>query len=146
MPLLFRIRMILAAAFLIWAGLSSGIRPMLADWRSWAASGTEPDLIDREDRRYAALAASLPTEGVVGYLPPGRWPAVDEVRRFYLAQYALTPRIITIGTAAEFVIVVPEVSPDGGDNSGATVDDPRLAGFVLFRHFSNGIRVFRRFG
>jgi hypothetical protein len=145
MRLFFRIRMLLAAAFLLWAGLSSGIPPLLADWRLRAARGGEPDVVERETRRYAPLVASLPVGGIIGYLPPARWPATDEARRFFLAQYALTPRIVVIGTTPEFVIVVPEVSLEGGDSPGGAAHDPRLAGFVLFQRLSNGIQVFRRF-
>jgi hypothetical protein len=134
----------LAVAFLLWAGLGAGIPPLLADWRSLAARGDEPDIVTREDQHYAPLAASLPAGGTVGYLPPEGWPAIDEVRRFYLAQYALTPRIVVIGTAPEFVIVVPDASVEAGESLGAAAGDPRLAGFVLHQRLDNGLRIFRR--
>ena len=103
------------------------------------------DVVEREDRRYAPVAASLPAGGTIGYLPLENWPAVDAIRRFYLAQYALTPRIVVLGTAPEFVIVVPEVSVKGEDIPGAIARDPRLAGFGLYKQLSNGMRIFRRF-
>ena len=142
---LFRIRILLAAAFLLWAGLTAGIRPLLADWRSVASRGVEPDLVTREDQRLAPLVSSLPAQGTVGYLPPDKWPAINEVQRFYLAQYALTPRIVVIGTTPEFVIAVPEASVEGADRLGAAAADPRLAGFVLYQRLGNGLRIFRRF-
>jgi hypothetical protein len=142
---LFRIRVLLAAAFLLWAGLSAGMRPFLADWRSSAAKGDRADIISREATRFALLVGSLPAGGTVGYLPTDHWPAADDVRRFYLAEYALTPRIVVIGTAPEFVIVVPEASVEDGESVGTAARDPRLAGFVLYQRFSNGVRIFRRF-
>ena len=145
MRLFFRIRMLTATVFLVWAGLSAGIPPLLTDWRLRAARGADPDVVVRETQRFAALVASLPIGGTIGYLPPARWPASDEARRFFLAQYVLTPRIVVIGTSPEFVIVVPEAAVEDGDSPGAAARDPRLAGFVLYERLSNGIRVFRRF-
>ena len=86
---------------------------------------------------------SLPARGVVGYLQPDDWPAAGAQRRFYLAEYSLTPRIVVMGTAPDFLIVVPEASIEGND-SGTVSRDPRLADFALLRRFNNGLRVFRR--
>ena len=140
-----RTRVLLAAGFLLCQGFCAAVGPLLADWRSFGAKGDGVDPVTREVQRYALLTAWLPASGAVGYLPPDRWPADDEVRRFYLAQYALTPKIVVIGTAPEFVIVVPEAAIDGGDSPGTAARDPRLAGFVLYKRFSNDLRIFKRF-
>ncbi len=49
-----------------------------------------------------------------------------------------------MGTEPEFVIVVPEASAQGGESHGAASTDARLADFVLFERFDNGLRIFRR--
>ena len=79
------------------------------------------------------MIGALPAGGTVGYLQTDDWPAENAVRRFYEAQYTLTPRVLVIGTSPEFIIVVPEASIDA-----------RLADFALFVHVENGLRVFRR--
>ena len=44
----------------------------------------------RSDQRFAAIKASLPTHGVVGYVGDSSEPVAD----YYLAQYALAPLVI----------------------------------------------------
>jgi hypothetical protein len=54
-----------------------------------AASSAEIE--DRSDRRFAALKATLPRRGVVGYVgKPGTLAIAD----YYLAQYALAPLVV----------------------------------------------------
>lgn len=136
-------RVLLAAILLLSAGLLGGLRPALADWRTVATGEYKSDPVREDARRYLPLLASLPARGLVGYLQPDDWPSPDAQRRFYLAEYSLTPRIVVMGTVPEYVIVVPEASIQGGDPEDVS-RDPRLADFVLLRRFSNGLRVFRR--
>ena len=138
-----RIRILLAAALLVSVSLLGGLGPALADWQLIATGGYKSDVVPQEAQRYLPLIGSLPTRGVVGYLQPDDWPDAGAQRRFYLAEYSLTPRIVVMGTAAEYVIVVPEASVESIE-SGTVSSDPRLADFVLLRRFENGLRVFRR--
>ena len=136
------VRVALASVLLLYVGLQSGIPPLLADWQLHRTP-VESDLVAREADAYKPLVASVPLRGVVGYLVPGDWPSVTAQLRFYLAQYMLTPRIVVLGTEAEFVIVRPEALV-GDVELGAPSRDARLANFVLFQRFDNGLRVFRR--
>ena len=140
-----RARFVLATAILLAIALRGAIPPLLADWRSFASRTDPVDLVTGEAQPYDALISSLPARGAVGYLQPDDWPSPDAQRRYYLAQYMLTPRLVTMGVAAEFVIVSPEASVTEDAASGA-IADPRLAGFVLLKHFANGYRIFRRSG
>ena len=139
-----RIRVCLAAACLLTVGFRANISPLLADWRTLAAKGNRPDIVTRVAQRYEPLISSLPIQGTVGYFQPDDWPTADAVRRFYLAEYALTPRVVVFGAAPQFVIVVPEVSLESGENRGLASRDPRLTDFALYEKFDNGLRVFRR--
>ena len=143
MSALSRIRILLASVFLLYVGLRGGLGPALADWQLVATREYKSDVVSQEAQRYLPLIASLPARGVVGYLQPDDWPVAGAQRRFYLAEYSLTPRIVVMGTASDFVIVVPEASVESND-SGAVSRDPRLSDFALLRHFDNGLRVFRR--
>jgi hypothetical protein len=139
-----RIRVCLAAACLLTVGLRANIAPLLTDWRTFADNGNRPDIVTREAKRYEPLISSLPIQGTVGYFQPDDWPTADAVRRFYLAEYALTPRIVVFGTAPQFVIVVPEVSVESVEKPGLASRDPRLTDYALYEKFDNGLRVFRR--
>jgi len=128
-----RLRPLLAAACLLGAGLHARIGPLLEGWRAYVAEGQTSDIVTLEAGKYESLIGALPARGTVGYLQADDWPAESAVRRFYEAQYALTPRVLVIGTSPEFIIVVPEASIDA-----------RLADFAPFAHVENGLRVFRR--
>jgi len=138
-----RVRIVLAAVLLVGVGLTGGIAPALAEWRLIASGDYKADVVQQEAQRYLPLIASLPARGVVGYLQPDDWPSPDAQRRFYLAEYSLTPRIVVMSTVPEFVIVVPEASVES-DDTRTVSRDPRLAGFALLERFDNGLRVFRR--
>ena len=129
-----RLRPMLAAACLLGAGLHARIGPLLEGWRVYNAEGDTRDIVTLEARKYESLITALPARGTVGYLPPDDWPSVSAVRRFYEAQYALTPRLVVIDTSPEYIIDVPEASVDA-----------RLADFVPFARVEKGLRVFRRF-
>jgi hypothetical protein len=133
MSALERLRPILATACLLGAGLHARIGPLFEGWRVYVAEGHTRDIVTLEAGRYEPLIASLPARGTVGYLPPDDWPTEGAIRRFYEAQYALTPRVVVMDTSPEYVIVVPEASVDA-----------RLADFVPFARLENGLRVFRR--
>ncbi len=139
-----RIRIFLATAFLLYTGLRANLGPARADRRLLSDRGNGLDIVTEEAQRYLPLISSLPARGVVGYLQPDDWPAAGAQRRFYLAEYSLTPRVVVMSTAPEYVIVVPEASVAGDDNSRGISRDPRLADFVLLQRFDNGLRVFRR--
>jgi hypothetical protein len=120
------------------------VPPVLTDRRFIAVHRDEPDMLTRESERYGPLTSSLPVGGPIGYLPPNDWPGNDAVLKFYLAEYALTPRIVVLGTEPDFVIVVPEAGVDDGGGRGTISKDSRLAGFVLYAQFPNGLRIFRK--
>lgn len=128
---------------LLSAGIAANISAYFADRRAATARGVQPDAVTEDGRRYDALALWLPARGTIGYLPPPDWPGDDAARRFYLAQYALAPRVVVMSTAPEFVIVTPEASA-GPDARNSAATDPRLPDHVAYSHSSNGLRVFRR--
>jgi hypothetical protein len=131
----------IAAAVLAGVGMYSGLPPALREWRLAHASGRPLDVVTTADQRFRLLVSALPSTGTVGYLPPPDWPGVDAVRQFYLAQFALTPRLVVFGTDADFVIAVPGAERA---QAGDAITDTRLANFALATSFSNGLKVFRR--
>ena len=135
------VRTQIAAAVLAGVGMYSGLPPALREWRLAHESGRPLDVVTTADQRFRVLVSALPRAGTIGYLPPPDWPGVDAVRQFYLAQFALTPRLIVFGTDADFVIAVPEA--ERAQSGGATAD-ARLANFALAAAFDNGLKVFRR--
>lgn len=137
-------RRVLATALLLCAGLAANTPPFLADRSARTTRGNDTDVITQESKRYEPLVFWLPPQGTIGYLQPDDWPTPRAQRRFYLAEYALTPRAVVMSTAPEFVIVVPEASVAGGEVRGTASQDARLAGHVLYQRFDNGLRIFRR--
>ena len=129
-----RTRVLLAVLLLASLGLRGSVLSIATD-RQFLAKNPGPDLISREAARYQVLVASLPGSGTVGYLLEEA-PSSYASLLFMLAQYALTPRLVVLGTGADYVIVPPE--------AGVADDDPRLRGFILYERFPNGMRVFRR--
>ena len=98
--------------------------------------------IDPLDRRFQSALSALPASGLVGYLTP---TAREAYGGFYVAEYALAPRIVIPNTEPEFVIVPPEaVAPGEPSIVGSPSQDPRLQGFLLYRTFETGVRIFRR--
>ena len=136
-----RARAFAAVALLLWTAARAHLPPLAEDL-GFLARPTDADPIDALDRRYQAITAGLPATGVVGYLTPA---SGETYGGFYVAEYALAPRIVIPGTDAEFVIVPPEaVAADEPSAAGSASQDPRLAGFLLSRAFENGVRIFRR--
>jgi hypothetical protein len=138
------VRILVAAAILLAPGIDAAVRAILSDWRSVASRERAPDFLTREIQRYEPLIPSLPLSGTVGYLQPQDWPSNDAILRFYLAEYALAPRVIVPGTAPDFVIVVPEALVDDLDGRAGPSRDSRLAGFMHYARVHNGMRIFRR--
>jgi hypothetical protein len=134
---------LLAAAFLVLIGVNSDVSPLRADWLRLTSARADP--IAEQDREYRALVPSLPRNGRIGYRQPPDWPSVDATRKFYLAEYALTPRIVVMDTGPEFVIANPDSRTDA-DKRAATRDgsDPQLAGFALYWKTDGGPEIFRR--
>jgi hypothetical protein len=135
------VRTQIAAAVLAGVGMFSGLPPALREWRLAHETARPVDVVTTADQRFRILVSALPRTGTIGYLPPPDWPAVDAVRQFYLAQFALTPRLVVFGADADFVIAVPEAERA---QAGDTTADARLANFSLVASFANGLKVFRR--
>ena len=139
-----RTRVFLAALLLLGLGLWGGVPPVLGALRFIEAHRHELDALTAGAERYEPLISALPPGGRIGYLPPKDWPANDSVLKFYLAEYAITPRLVVVRTDTEFVIVVPEALVDDGAGRGTMSKDSRLAGLALYAQFANGLRIFRR--
>jgi hypothetical protein len=137
-----RTRVLLAVLLLASLGLRGDLLSIASD-RQFLAKNPGPDVISREAARYQVLVASLPGSGVVGYLLE-QAPSSYASLQFMLAQYALTPRLVVSGTGADYVIVGPEAGVADDGERGKASQDPRLAGFILYERFPNGMRVFRR--
>lgn len=138
-----RVRLLVAVMVTAAIGLRGGIPPIFADWRLLAGR-TERDFVSLAAERYPALVPWLPPRGPIGYLPEPQ-QTNDAFLRFCIAQNALTPRVVVLGTEPDYVIAGPESLPQDDDFRGAPSRDPRLHGFVLYASFPNGMRVFRRF-
>ena len=91
--------------------------------------------IQQLDTELRQLAGGLPRDGRIGYLEHATKPAdPDVVRTFYVAQYALAPRVL-VRRLEPFLIVIR-------DHAGQ--DDPRLNDYVLFSDVPGGHRVLVR--
>lgn len=142
MVLFTRARTFAAIALLVWSASRAHLPPLAEDRRLLGMPVTERDPIDPIDRRYQSASAVLPVSGVVGYLTPA---SRETYGGFYVAEYALAPRIVVPGSDAEFVIVPPEaVAEDEPTAVGAASRDARLEGYLLYRALDNGVRIFRR--
>jgi hypothetical protein len=132
-----------AVAFLLGITANAELPSIRSDWRRIREA--RPDAVTRDEEQFRSLIAFLPTRGRIGYLQPPDWPGAAAVRRFYVAQYALAPRLIVMHTEPEIVIVTPRASGASGATRGASVlSDPRLAGFQLAARSATGVRLFRR--
>lgn len=137
-----RARVFAAIALLLWAAQRAHLPPLAEDQRFLALPMGAGDPIDQLDRRYQSVSRWLPAAGVVGYLTPASGEAYGG---FYVAEYALAPRIIVPSTDAEFVVLPPEAVADNEPSViGSASLDSRLQGFLLYRTFDNGVRIFRR--
>jgi hypothetical protein len=115
---------------LVWSLLS-----VVAAWRAATTRGADP--VAALETEFRTLARSLPSSGPVGFLPY----AVDEdradrVMTYYVAQYALAPRVVERRTDLEFVIVARDALRPGVDQ--------RIAGFVPIASSRDGHRLYQR--
>ena len=137
-----RARTLAAVGLVLWAGYRAHLPAIIEDRRLLALPRGEGDPIDQLDRQFQSLTSWLPARGTVGYLPP---LAGEAYGGFYVAEYALAPRIVVPGTDSEFVIVPAEAVPGAHRTSTASIsEDPRLEGFLLYREFDTGARIYRR--
>jgi hypothetical protein len=119
-----------AVVVLAWALLSA-----TAAWRSAAARTS--DTVTALEAEFRALGQALPPAGPVGFLEY----AVDDdhadrVMVYYVAQYALAPRLVQKGTDLEFLIVPRDALRAGMDE--------RIAGFVPVASSRQGHRLYQR--
>jgi len=139
-----RVRILVAIGFILTAGIMALVEPIRADRRTYVAMASDGDAVTRETARYRDVMASLPVRGTIGFLAPDILDASDATMRYYVAQYALTPRVIVLGTDAEYVIAIPEASPEDEEPTGTASRDPRLTNFMLVKRLGNGIRIYKR--
>jgi hypothetical protein len=119
-----------AVVVLAWALLSA-----TAAWRSVA--GRSSDTVTTLDAEFRSLGRALPPSGAVGFLEY----AVDDDRPdrvmvYYVAQYALAPRLVQKRANLEFLIVARDALRAG--------DDQRIAGFELVASSREGHRLYQR--
>jgi hypothetical protein len=137
------VRVSLAAAFLVLVALSADVPQLRTDWLG-LTSARPVDPIAEQERAYKALIDWLPQTGRIGYKPPADWPSDQAVLRFYVAEYALTPRLVVLDLAPEFIIVDPGAASIDNAPAISVNSDPGLPGFALYRKAESGLRVFRR--
>lgn len=89
-------------------------------------------------RRFEPLRRTLPAHATVGYESDLEDSLSDreEVKRFYLAQYALAPVILVAGTTRELVV--------GNYRDPSRCRLCRSNDFVLAKDFGNGVMLFRK--
>jgi hypothetical protein len=108
---------------------------VIAACRNALLRGADP--VAALETEFRTLSHVLPPSGPVGFL---RYEAdddrADRVMTYYVAQYALAPRVVEKRSDLEFVIVAPDALRSG-------VDD-RLAGFMPIATSRQGYRVYRR--
>ena len=119
-----------AVAVLAWALLSA-----TAAWRSAAARTS--DTVTSLEAEFRALGQALPPAAMVGFLEyavdDGR---ADRVMVYYVAQYALAPRLVQKRTDLEFLIVPRDALRAGMDE--------RVTGFVPVASSRQGHRLYQR--
>jgi hypothetical protein len=141
MSIFARVRTLAAIGFVLAVGGTALFTSVRADRRAFSQA---VDHVSSEHDRYRDVIASLPVRGTVGFLPPDTGDASDATMRYYVAQYALTPRVIVLGTDAEYVIAIPEASPADEEPTGLPSRDPRLTRFMLVERLDSGIRIYKR--
>ena len=119
---------------------AAALGALLALLFSAAAATWSPVENDRTigalDAELQTLARILPRTGPIAYLEHATRPAdADVIQTFYVAQYALAPRILVRNMKPPFLIVIRD---------HAAPDDPRLNGYQLFDRVPAGHRVFIR--
>ena len=88
------------------------------------------------DAELQTLGRVLPRAGPIAYLEHSTRSAdADVIQTFYVAQYALAPRVLVRNMKPPFLIVIRD---------HAAQNDPRLNGYRLFDSVPAGHRVFIR--
>jgi hypothetical protein len=90
---------------------------------------TPDDIAARSDQRFAALKTALPGREVIGYVG---LPGDSGLPEYYLAQYALAPRVVERSTNHALVV--------GNFPASSQVISP--AGLQLVKDFGNGVLLF----
>ena len=121
---------VVSVVALVWAVLSVAIA-----WRTAPTPGVDP--VTALEAEFRVLARALPPSGAVGFL---RYDVdddrADRIMVYYVAQYALAPRLVEKRTDREFLVVARDALRPG-------VDD-RLAGFEPVASSKDGYRVYQR--
>ena len=126
-PLLTRVA---AAVVLLWALFSVAAALRNAVMRP-------PYQIASLEAEFRALVRELPPTAVIGFLEYGVDDASpDHVMVYYVAQYALVPRVVVKRTDVEFLVVARDAVRPGGDE--------RLSGFEVVASSRQGHRLYRR--
>ncbi|HET9358909.1 MAG TPA: hypothetical protein VFO58_04125 [Vicinamibacterales bacterium] len=120
----------LGGLVLLWALVS-----VVSAWQAAAARG--PDRVTALEAGFRALAASAPASGDIGFLRHYEHPdSPDDIRDYYVAQYAFAPRLVARRTDVDLLIVAQGAAhPDR---------DERLAGFALVASSPEGHRLYRK--
>lgn len=103
------------------------------------ARGMGKDEITLYLRRFEALRKALPAHATVGYETDSEDLLQDpgDVKRFYLAQYALAPVILVAGVDQDLVI-------GNYQDPGSNCRICRSKNFVLLADLGNGLVLFRK--
>ena len=121
-----------AAVVLLWAlfSVAAGLRNAVM---------RQPYQVPSLEAEFRALARELPPAGAVGFLEYGVDDASsDHGMVYYVAQYALVPRVLEKRTDLGFLIVARDALRAGRDE--------RLSGFELVASSRQGHRLYRRSG
>lgn len=86
------------------------------------------DVAQRSDQRFAALKASLPQQGIIGYVGDP-----DNLADYYLAQYALAPLVVDRSPNHPLVV---------GNFAGLQVPSFPSAHLELMKDFGHGVLLF----
>jgi hypothetical protein len=87
----------------------------------------------RSDQRFAALKASLPERGVIGYLGE---PGAAALGDYYLTQYALAPLVVDYSPNHPLVVANFPSSPARGPTL------PQSESLQLVKDFGDGVLLF----
>ena len=119
-----------SAVVLVWGLVSATVA-----WRGAAMRAADP--VTALEEEFRTLAPVLPPSGAVGFL---KYDVDDDrpdhVMVFYVAQYALAPRLVLKRTDLDFLIVPSDALRPGVDE--------RLDDFVPVAGSREGYRVYRR--
>jgi hypothetical protein len=97
----------------------------------------QPYQVTSLEAEFRALARELPPTAVIGFLEYSVDDASpDHVMVYYVAQYALAPRVVLKRTDVDFLLVARDALRRGHDE--------RISGFELVASSRQGNRLYRR--